>query len=424
MIFSHLPTLGKTLGSVLSRGAAAIFVLAAGSAAQAATFEVHRGDDLNVLVVTEEIVPGDDEAFLVALTDATSDGQGALVVLASPGGALGAGMHIGLMIAEAGVPTFVPENEVCASACALAWLAGAPRMMTTESEIGFHQPYDERDGEMIPSIEANAVVGHYIATIGEGPEIVSFAVSAPPDRMAWLDMMTAQTIGLETVEVAASGIAMASAAPGIEGADRRIAPTDEAAPQVASVPLPIMRQLTVQEFASLEMTGAIDGAALDMPLATAFTAIEQPLASPFDAHDLSAPEGELAGFDEMEEQLRPVALETATVDSSSNVELAVLDALRRYGFAGNEGLRVASAACWRELRSAPTLRTLQYCHVFDLVSETMVDPSQPGDFAHFAVEARLREHRDLVETMARPIDDFAVEWRDEATMVVSMMSGQ
>ena len=400
----------------------ACFMLAA-TTASAADFQVHRGEDLNVLVVTEEILPGDDEAFLVALTQATANGEGALVVLASPGGALGAGMHIGLMIAEAGVPTFVPENEVCASACALAWLAGAPRMMTTASEIGFHQPYDERDGVMVPSIEANAVVGHYIATIGEGPEIVSFAVSAPPDEMAWLDVGTARTIGLEAVEVAASGIAVA----GTPGVDRRVAPTDETAVAVASVPLPIMRQLTVQEVAALEVTGAVDGV-VEEGFVTAFTSTDDDtlrgtVAAPFGVHDLATPEDELVGYEALEDTLAPVRYDV-TEESSANVELAVLDALRQYGYAGNEGLREASASCWRELRHAPSLRTLQYCHVFDLVSETMVDPAAPGDFAHFAVEARLREHGDLITAADRSIDDQAAEWRNEATMVVSMMSAQ
>ena len=427
---NYLSVLQRSASRLVRSFSVAVAMVAGLATAQAAEFEVHRGDDLNVLVVTEEILPGDDEAFLVALTEATADGEGALVVLASPGGALGAGMHMGLMIAEAGVPTFVPENEVCASACALAWLAGAPRMMTTQSEIGFHQPYDEREGEMVPSIEANAVVGHYIATIGEGPEIVSFAVSAPPDQMAWLDMGTAHMIGLETVEVAASGIAIASTEPGLEGVDRRVSPTDENAVAVASVPLPIMRDLTVQEVASLEMTGAVDGTPVDMPLATAFTTVDDmslrgTQVSPFDVHDLHAPaDDELVGFEAMEDALSPVVYDAELDKPSSNTELAVLDALRRYGFAGNEGLRSASAACWRELRDAPSLRTLQYCHVFDLVSETMVDPAAPGDFAHFAIEARLREHHDLIPAIAKPIDDFAAEWRNEATMVVSMMSGR
>ena len=419
----------------------------------AASFDVHAGDDLNIVVVTDEIMPGDDDRFHAAVAEATANGENALIVLASPGGALGAGMHMGLIIAESGLPTFVPEGEVCASACALAWLAGEPRMMTTASEIGFHQPYDEREGRMVPSIEANAVVGHYIATIGMGPQIVSFAVSAPPDRMAWLELAYAAEIGLDVTEVEASDAPIAAAPRDVAGLDRRVPPTDESASPTAYVPLPVMRALTPTEVASLELAGTTDGAAeagLGLPLVTTLgtgeaggvplpwglrvalgaDVLAQPtLAQPTDDF---APEFDVMTDGEMiadlnddiaTEIVHDIAVATPVhlpASDMRNVESAVLDAVRRFGTGGADALRHGSAACWSDMRDLPTAARLQYCHVFDLVAADMVEQDAANDFAPFAVAVRLRTHRAMVADDAIP-SDFADLWGAEASMVVAAM---
>ena len=427
--------------------------------ARAAKFDVHAGDELNIIVVTDEILPGDDEHFLAAVEEATWEGQSALVVLASPGGALGAGMHMGLIIAENGLPTFVPDGEVCASACALAWLAGAPRMMTEVSEIGFHQPYDERDGVMVPSIEANAVVGHYIATIGMGPQIVSFAVSAPPQEMSWLQLSTASDIGLEVTEVSASAVSVALgtdviATPReVAGLDRRVPPTDEAFVGDLAVPLPVMRQLTASEVASLRLSGAIDvtGAiGTGLPVVTVLAADEADapaglpvpwglrlaLSEDIVAHPASdevfgsAPsfdvmsEGEevaSANDSEMSVILREAFEPSTTEVGIRNVERAVVDAVRSYGEGGSEGLRLASSRCWSDLRDDPSAHALQYCHVIDLVAAEVVEPGS-GEFAPFAVAVRLRAHRAMVEDARSIPTDFADSWGAEASMVVAAMN--
>ena len=403
--------------------------------ARAANFDVHEGDDLNIIVVTDEIVAGDDEAFLDAVEHATGRGHPAMVVLASPGGALGAGMHMGLIIAETGLPTFVPDGEVCASACALAWLAGAPRMMTGASEIGFHQPYDERDGQMVPSIEANAVVGHYIATIGMGPQIVSFAVSAPPDQMGWLDLALAAEIGLEVTEVSSEVSPMPRA---VAGVDRRVAPTDGAFVGTAAVPVPVMRALTPVEVASIDLTGFVDAttdaAGAGLPLVTALRTDDAPV--PFglrvhvahgagpafghgdDPHELEGPafdvmdggEAEGAAYDDAYDA--PLALGT--------VERAALDALHLYGSTGSDGLVEGSADCWRDMRAEPTVDRLRYCHALDLVAATLATPDATLDFSGFAIGVRVRTHRAMVKGDAIPAD-FETVWRDDAALVVAAM---
>ena len=415
--------MGRIAGGALRRGFLALWITLLGAlAAPAAEFQTHRGDDLNILVVTGEIMPSDDDLFLAEVERATADGQHALVVLASDGGALGAGMHMGLVIREAGLATFVPEGERCASACALAWLAGEPRMTTARSEIGFHQPYDDSSGDMVASIEANAVVGHYIATIGMGPEVVSFAVSAPPDSMAWLTPVVADGLGLDIVEVAAErgGEAMAMLT-------ERAPPIDEGIEPTPFVPAPLMRPLTAAEVASVSLTGTVDGTAATagegLPLVTAYVPGDgmDGTGGPFeplldgDAADLHA------GLPHpIEDEMIGMPLDD-DAPGIVNVETAVIDAVRAYGVGGHEALANDSAACWRTMRDEPSARALQYCHVFDLVAAAVIDPIHPGEFAEFAVEVRLRAHRPMV-TGEVPAD-YASAWRDEATMVVAAMGG-
>ena len=421
-------------------GAFMLFVGFAWSwAASAASFEVHEGEELNVIIVTDEILPEDDRPFLAAVEKARSDGSDAIVVLASPGGALGAGMHMGLIIREAGLPTFVPEGEICASACALAWLAGAPRMMTSVSEIGFHQPYDELDGVMVASIEANAVVGHYIATIGMGPEIVSFAVAAPPDEMGWLDLTTAELIGLDVTEVSISGFAKpvmtasATSPPLATVPDEplRSSPIDENVSAVAYAPLPIMRALTPGEVNSLHSSGFVDGEFVGLseerpsstrtPTAlTSFAPVEED-----QTHDIFAPL--LLGSDDADKAVHwgaqtpeaaradeqspfapmqvglvergaflpsPVRLGSGDRLHPTHVEQAVFEAEHTFYSNGASRLANASASCWRDMRSGPTVQGLETCHAFDLAAADLVDDHP--DFAPLIVQTRLRLHRDML----------------------------
>jgi hypothetical protein len=109
--------------------------------------------------VSGEITPGDFERFKSAtagipLTDKV------VVFLASDGGNLVEGLEIGESIRKLGYSTAVVDGARCASACALAWLAGSLRMMGPESLIGFHAAFDKLDGS--ESGQANALVGAYL----------------------------------------------------------------------------------------------------------------------------------------------------------------------------------------------------------------------------------------------------------------------
>jgi hypothetical protein len=90
------------------------------------------------------IQDGDDRTFN-GLTAALP--AGSVVVLASQGGSVVPALEIGRAIRLKAFTTVVASNSLCASACALTWLAGTHRFMSANSHIGFHAAYRVVDGK-------------------------------------------------------------------------------------------------------------------------------------------------------------------------------------------------------------------------------------------------------------------------------------
>ena len=111
---------------------------------------------------------------------------------------------MGKTIRLKGFATAVPENALCASACALIWLAGNPRFIGEGAHIGFHASYIDRNGTLAESGVANALVGAYLNQLGLSQKAIAFVTSAPPQGMEWLDASKAQSIGVDVVWMEAS----------------------------------------------------------------------------------------------------------------------------------------------------------------------------------------------------------------------------
>jgi hypothetical protein len=144
--------------------AAALACLCVPQAALSADFKKSSlgssGTDL--IEVSGELVRGDETKF-VELAISSVD---AIVVFQSGGGNLLAGIEIGKAIRLKGFSTLVPDNMYCASACALAWLAGRVRLMSDTARVGFHAVYTAQDGETRVSSAGNAIVGAYLSQLG------------------------------------------------------------------------------------------------------------------------------------------------------------------------------------------------------------------------------------------------------------------
>lgn len=158
--------------------------------ANAATIEYHREPDLNVISITGKIEQGDAAQFnrvAAPLTGRT------VVFLASPGGMVADGLDIGLKIRRSGYATVVLNNQICASICGFMWLAGIPRFLTDESQVGFHSAYGEDGSTNGP---ANALIGAYLREMGLSYEAVYFLTESPPEQITWLHPSDAKRVGI------------------------------------------------------------------------------------------------------------------------------------------------------------------------------------------------------------------------------------
>ena len=158
-------------------------------------------DRVDIISVRGSLNEGDDALFkkLAASIDR------AVVFFDSGGGNLQAGLEIGRAIKLRGFATGVPPATLCASACALAWLAGSPRLLDPTAKLGFHAAYRIVDGKASESGSANAVVGAYLNQLGMSEKAVIYVTSAPPEGIEWLTSDTADQVGIpfETIKAQA-----------------------------------------------------------------------------------------------------------------------------------------------------------------------------------------------------------------------------
>lgn len=147
---------------------------------------------LDMITIKGSIVRGDGAVFFRV----ASDSHKAIVLLNSEGGVVVDALAIGREIRRRNFATSVAPKNLCASACALIWLAGARRYVEDGSAIGFHASYIEKDGVMLESGVANALVGAYVSRLGLSDRVVAYVTTAPPKGMLWLTRDDAARLGL------------------------------------------------------------------------------------------------------------------------------------------------------------------------------------------------------------------------------------
>lgn len=124
--------------------------------------EFHRhpdadSDALNAILATGKVSAGDADRLLNYLR-ALPNKQHTAIYLSSPGGDLYEGMNLGRLFRNKRIKTVVEGNEMCASACALAFLGGRDRngqswmSSTTTSQLGFHA-FRNGDGSLTGSTD-------------------------------------------------------------------------------------------------------------------------------------------------------------------------------------------------------------------------------------------------------------------------------
>ncbi len=162
------------------------------------------GQSLTTISVGGEFKFGDEERFVDAALSVTGP---VVVVLNSPGGNLMAGIKIGEAIRLKGFRTLVMDGSMCASACALAWLGGRPRLLGPDAYVGFHAAFNEDPAQSVTA-PGNAFVGSYLNRLGLSDDAIAYMTTALPTEMQWLTFDDADLIGLEVKEFTCADCAL------------------------------------------------------------------------------------------------------------------------------------------------------------------------------------------------------------------------
>jgi uncharacterized protein YraI len=164
----------------------------------ASTITVHEPDASGRVFVdvVGELNIGDEKTF----EKKTANRRNVIVTLISAGGNPLPAIEMGKLIRKHAMTTFVPGNRLCASACALIWLAGKPRTLESNARVGFHAAYNRHTGQ--ESGAGNALVGAYLNEIGLSSKAILGMTSHGPTEMAWLtdDRAKAWGLALETMQ--------------------------------------------------------------------------------------------------------------------------------------------------------------------------------------------------------------------------------
>lgn len=161
--------------------------------AAALEFSRSRSGDTAIIVVAGKFLPGDGDRFVSFATD-----DKAIVALESPGGDVASAITMGEHIRMKGFKTFVGPESICASACALVWLAGTVRGGTETSKIGFHSASDGNGDITGPG---NALIGAYLNKIGVSYRAVHYITTSAPTNMTWLTFDRARNLGIDIVAI-------------------------------------------------------------------------------------------------------------------------------------------------------------------------------------------------------------------------------
>jgi hypothetical protein len=121
----------------------------------------------------------------------------AVILLQSDGGALIAGIQIGKIIRLKGYATFIPDNTMCSSACAIAWLGGVKRIAGRHAHIGFHAAAKGLGGPETGM--GNALLGAYLSQIGLPEIAIAYITVASPQDMTWLNFEDAKKLGIDVM---------------------------------------------------------------------------------------------------------------------------------------------------------------------------------------------------------------------------------
>jgi hypothetical protein len=106
------------------------------------------------------------------------------VVFNSPGGIIAGGVEMGLVVADFHMTTGVAHGGICASACVMAWAAGAFKSAGSDSRVGVHMASETPQGEV--AIDSSLFNIRWLEKTGAPKSVLVGAMSTKPDDIYWL----------------------------------------------------------------------------------------------------------------------------------------------------------------------------------------------------------------------------------------------
>ena len=193
----------------------------------AAEIELAPGlrDGHKAIIIRGPIEEGDDDRFFVLAEQA----RRATVFLESPGGLVTTGLSIGAEIAIRGYTTLVLDGAGCHSICAIMWVAGKRRYMSSAAKVSVHAAYRMRnEATGAPGASesgvANAQIGAFLNEIGLSYEAIRyFTFAGPSDDLLEITPDIAQALSIDVAIQYADRVTPISARPTPRRITRQVA---------------------------------------------------------------------------------------------------------------------------------------------------------------------------------------------------------
>lgn len=144
-------------------------------------------DRMTKLSIVGELLDGDSSVLRSTIEGVEARLYEILTVeLSSIGGSLYEGAEIARVIRAKSLNVSVAAGNTCASACFLAFAAGARKSIGQGSRIGVHAASSELGEETPASISGTAAMARIAGIMGVPSSIIKVMITTPPDQTSWL----------------------------------------------------------------------------------------------------------------------------------------------------------------------------------------------------------------------------------------------
>ena len=134
-----------------------------------------------------EIVDGDAHKLATLIRQSKQRGRVVSSIrLNSQGGRLSEGLKLADIIQKERLSTLIGDGEECASACFLAFAAGAKKYISYTGGAGVHGASNQNGEETSEAVAATIGMARAAKELGVPPAVLGKMVTTPPSQIVWL----------------------------------------------------------------------------------------------------------------------------------------------------------------------------------------------------------------------------------------------